>query len=307
MTWKIPPGVIHNMLTPMTDNYEIDEATLRRYVDFHCEQQGSSALCINVNLSDCHNVSFEERKQLAEIIVDQAAGRLGVITSVASSSLDQSIELAGHAEAIGSEAIMAVPPYNWQLSEEDLFEFFVALAESAPKTSLVGYHIPSWQSGAGLNPDMVVRLVERLENFVGIKDASFNLNYYCELQAMISRVRPDFEVSTSLEWFLFSMPMGSHSAHSGISCIAPNLSTALFQSAQEGDWVRAKELFQDFGRLWGVLYAGFPNSLKAAMKIMDRPVGPMRLPHEPLSEELTQTLRANIEALGVIDSEPRGW
>lgn len=306
MTWHIPQGVIPNLLTPLTDDFEIDEPTLRRLVEFHCIRPHTSCFCVGPNLADSHNLSLGERRRITEVIVDQSAGRVAIMVSVSSPSLEQSLELAKHAAGVGAEAIYAVPPYNWELTNEQLLDYFVTLGESVP-VSLIGYHIPSWQSGAGLEPDFVCQLAERLENFVGMKDASFNLRYFCELTALMRDVRPDFEVSPSLEWYLTCMPLGSRSAHSAITSIAPGLSHELFATAAAGDWAGARQAFLKFGRLWSVVYPTFPNSLKVAMDLMGRPVGPMRPPHEPLSGEAVGALRQELGSLEFLNSEPKGW
>jgi dihydrodipicolinate synthase/N-acetylneuraminate lyase len=101
--------------------------------------------------------------------------------------------------------------------------------------------------------------------------------------------------------------MGSKSAHSGIASFAPNLSNELFQSAMSGDVKRAQEACKKFAILWDVMYADFPNSLKAAMTVMERPVGDLRPPHPALSKEMLDFIRVKFEDMDFMKDEPHGW
>ena len=306
MVWRIPPGIIPNLLTPMTSSLDVDEHKLRQLVDFHIGCDVTGSLCIGVHLAQSHNLSLEERKKIAKIIVEQTRGRKGTMVSVASASLRESIELARHAVDIGADAVIAVPPYFRNLTQDDLFDFYSTLAKSIP-ISVIAYHLPSWQAGIGLGPELVVRLASQFENFVGIKDASFSLEYHSELVSQVRRAKLDFEVSLSLEWIVPSFPIGPRSAHSGLVAVAPNLTSRLFKAALAQDWVRARNLFDDFGRLWSIIYAGFPGSLNSAMALMGRSLGPLRPPLEPLSLEADEELRIALEELGLFSAEPFGW
>lgn len=306
MTWSIPRGIIPNLMTPMTRDHEIDVATLRKLTEFHIRQESTGSLCVGVHLADSHNLSLEERKLIAEVIVGQTAGRKATLVSVAAPSLDQSLELAEHARRIGADALISVPPYHWDLTQEDLYDHYVTLAETVPMP-LVGYHLPSWQKGVGFSPELVMRLAGRLPNFVGLKDASFSLAYHCELRALMARQRPDFEISLSLEWLVPSFPLGAYSAHSGISAFVPNLTNALYRAMADHDLPRARALFIEFGRVWSVIYRGFPNSIKAAMELVGRPIGPSRPPLPQLTPAVVEQVRRDLDALGVLEREPKGW
>ena len=66
----------------------------------------------------------------AEITVSTVAGRVPVIVNVSSASTDQAIALARHAEKIGADAVLALPPYYWAPQPEALFQHFAAIASS---------------------------------------------------------------------------------------------------------------------------------------------------------------------------------
>jgi dihydrodipicolinate synthase/N-acetylneuraminate lyase len=56
-------------------------------------------------------MTTDERKKVAEVIIDEVNGKVPVIIHVGSISTAQAVELAKHAEAAGADAVAAIPPY----------------------------------------------------------------------------------------------------------------------------------------------------------------------------------------------------
>ena len=75
-------------------------------------------------------MSLEERKQVAEITVNQVKNKILVIVHVGTTSTSQSIELAKHASEIGADVIASVPPYYHPHDERDVKKYFDSLVES---------------------------------------------------------------------------------------------------------------------------------------------------------------------------------
>ena len=48
-------------------------------------------------------------------------------------------------------------------------------------------------------------------------------------------------------------------------------------------------------------------AVKYSMELMDRPVGPPRRPLQPLTAAEMTWVKSELSAIGVFDSEPRGW
>ena len=302
----MPDGISANLLTPLTSSGDIDEPTLRRFVDFHLGIDSVTSLAINVNLSESHNMSLEERERIAEIIVDQAAGRVGTIVTVSAATMADALRLSRHAHDIGADAIMSVPPYDAGLDNLTLLKYYTMLAEATP-LALIGYHLPSWQSGVGLEPDLVVALVRAAPNFVGVKDASFAVKYQCDVTAEVAAIRPDFSVTSSLEWLVATMPLGTTAANSAVVSLAPNLTSGILEAAVNRDWERARSRTTEFVRLWSAIYPHFPASLKVVSEEMGRPLGPMRAPFQPVPASVRAQIVAVIDMLGLRNSEPVGW
>ena len=73
------------------------------------------------------------------------------------------------------------------------------------------------------------------------------------------------------------------------------------------DWKTARECQFRISRLWTLFKEQYPSSLKGAMIMMGRPVGPTRAPLPTATKERIGFLRSQLEELGILQTEPHGW
>ena len=302
----LPRGVIHCPVTPFFEDGRVDYATFEKVIDFHIKH-GASSVCVVLHIAESLNLTIQEHKESVEVAVKVANGRVPVIANVSLSGTDQVIDLARHAEMVGADAVMSITPYYWPCTEESQFEHFVALG-SAIGIPLIGYNSPSFQGGVRLSPRLLVRLIERLDNFIGLKDASHDFEYFIEARRATQAVRPQFGIFTGVEYMIPSMVLGGGVGSMSVAAgVAPNLVKNLYNACEQGQYERALELQDKASQLWQLFKVGYPAPIKAAMEIMGRPVGKTRLPIRPVSEEGKRRLREELQALGIIDQEPHGW
>src|ERR1700722_18392159 len=153
----------------------------------------------------------------------------------------------------------------------------------------------------------MARLIERLPNFVGVKEASFNSEKFLEISRVALDLTADCALGTGLEFPLPSVPLGGVGSYSAAGSICPNLCRDLFDACVAGEWTRARELQYKVSRLWALFRNQYPSSLKGGMVIMGRPVGPTRPPLPTARAERQAHIRRELEALGILDTEPHGW
>lgn len=301
----VPRGVIHCPVTPFFEDGRVDYGTFEKVVNFHINQK-ASCVCVVLHIAESLNLTNEEHKKLIEVAVKVANGRVPVMANVSLPGTNQVVDLARHAEKVGADAVICITPYYWPASEESQFEHFVALG-SAISIPLIGYNSPLYQGGTTLSPKLLVRLVERLDNFIGLKEASHSFEYFIEARRAAHKVRPDFAIFTGVEYILPSMILGGIGSMSAASGVAPKIVQDLYKACAEGRYTEARPLQDKASHLWQLFKVEYPSGIKAAMEMMGRPVGKTRLPIRSLSEEAKRQLRKELESLGVFNQEPRGW
>ena len=298
-------GVMQSPVTPLKADYSLDLEKFEKLLDFHVRTSGT-AISWPHHKGESLNMTIAERKRGAEAAVKAVAGRVGISIHVSALSVEDSLDLARHAEKIGADAIIAITPYFWNPTKEAIFEHFVRLG-TATKLPIIAYNSPSYLSGIEFDGELLVRLVERLPNLIGMKEASFNSEKFIELSRAVHPIRPDFALVTGVEYLLPSIPLGGVGSYSSAGAICPNLCNAAFDACVAGDWDKARELQYKLSRLWLLFRDQYPSSLKGGMVMMGRDVGPTRPPLPTATKERQAYLRTQLEDLGVMDTEPHGW
>ncbi len=298
-------GVMQSPVTPLKDDFSPDLATFERLLDFHVRTSGT-AISWPHHKGESLNLTNAERKRFAEVAVKTVAGRVGVSIHVSALSVEDTLDLARHAQKIGADAIIAITPYFWNPSREALYQHFVRLGTSID-LPLIAYNSPGYLSGVEIDGELVARLIERLPNFIGMKEASFNSEKFLEIARAALALRPDFALVTGVEYLLPSVPLGGVGSYSSAGAICPGLCNRAFNACIAGDWERARELQYKLSRLWLLFRDQYPSSLKGGMVMMGRPVGPTRPPLPTATRERREYIRAQLEELGILETEPHGW
>src|SRR5580698_1838254 len=115
-------GVLPIAHTPLTDDDEIDHASLRRQIDW-AFAQGADGVCTGM-VSELLRLTYDERLALTERLVELTAGRGAVVASVGAESTKQALLFAHRAEQAGCDAIMAIPPTTTALADREITTYF---------------------------------------------------------------------------------------------------------------------------------------------------------------------------------------
>ena len=151
-------GVLPVVQTPFTADGTIDEAALRREVDWVVDQ-GAHGVTTGM-VSEILRMTSTECARLAEVVAEQARARgaLAVVSCGAESTFG-AVEAARHAEAVGADAVMAIPPITVQLGDDALFGYYSAIVEATGLGVVV--QDASGYVGRSLSIDLQMRLLDR--------------------------------------------------------------------------------------------------------------------------------------------------
>ena len=298
-------GVMQSTVTPLKEDFSPDLATFERLVEFHV-RTGATAIAWPHHKAESLHLPIAERKLFAEVAVKVTAGRVPVSIHVSALAVEDTMELARHAQQIGADAILAITPYFWSPSADALYDYFVRLGTSID-LPLIAYNSPSYLSGVEITGELTGRLIERLPNFIGMKEASFDSEKFTEIARVALALKPEFALIAGVEWLAPSIPLGGVGSYSSAGAICPNLCTRLYEACVSGDWPTARTLQYQLARLWDLFRDQYPSSLKGGMVIMGRAVGPTRPPLPTATAERQAFIRTQLEELGILDTEPHGW
>ncbi|MFN9129781.1 MAG: dihydrodipicolinate synthase family protein [bacterium] len=298
-------GVMQSPVTPLKADFSPDLETFERLLDFHV-RTGATAISWPHHKGESLNLTIAERKRFAEVAVKTVAGRVPVSIHVSALAVEDSIDLARHAQAVGADAIIAITPYFWNPSPAAIHDWFMRLGREVDLPT-IAYNSPSYLDGVEFTGELITSLLEKLPNLVAMKEASFDSEKFLEISRAALAVRPDFSLVAGVEFLLPSIPLGGKGSYSSAGAICPNLCTRLYASCVEGRWDEARDCQYKLSQLWQLFRDQYPSSLKGGMVIMGRPVGPTRPPLPTASEKRIAFIAEQLGELGILDTEPHGW
>ena len=165
-------GVWPAMLTPCDPTGEPAIEQVDQLVELFVEQ-GLDGLYILGSTGQGPLLAVEQRKAVAERVLQSAAGRIPVIVHVGAAATDDALELARHAAEIGADAVSSVAPYYYRISADAVFEHYRRVG-SATALPFFVYHLSTTDTLSLSAGEYVNRLLS-LPNIAGMKYTDFDL------------------------------------------------------------------------------------------------------------------------------------
>ena len=111
-----------------------------------------------------------ERFKLAEVLVEQNAGRLPVVIGVAGVAKEVAAKFASHAREIGADAVIAMPPYvdNQNLSQNVIFNYYLSISEACKLPVFIQNCMPP--VGTNMPANFLLKLCREIEYVGYIKE-----------------------------------------------------------------------------------------------------------------------------------------
>lgn len=286
-------GLTVAIVTPFKDG-KVDEAALKKMVDWQVSQ-GTDGLCPVGTTGECPTLSTEEHERVIGIVCQHAAGRIKVMAGTGSNSTTEAIELTRFAKSVGADGAMMVAPYYNKPTGEGFYQHYKAVAE-AVDIPIILYNIPG-RTAKNMEPDVVARIAE-IPSVVAIKEATGSMDQASQTLAQTNLTVLSGDDSLTLPL----LSMGGSGVVSVVGNIVPADMLQLLKAFREGNITEAQRLhFKLFALCRDMLgIATNPIPVKAAMKMLGRDTGELRLPMTPLSESEEGRLRKTLTAYGLL-------
>ena len=180
-------GIFTPNMTPLDADGQINEAELRRYIDWLIEH-GVNGLYPNGSTGEFTRFTPEERRRITEIICDQTHGRVPILAGAAEANVRETLHACEAYCEFGATAVAIVSPIYYRLSPGAVYAYFREIALNTP-IDVTLYNIPMFAS------PIDVPTVQRLSEFpriIGIKDSSGDISQMLRMMAAVEPARPDF-------------------------------------------------------------------------------------------------------------------
>lgn len=158
-------GPLAPVMTPFDDRDELDARSLAASIEWMAKR-GVPVLWTTSGTSEMGCLTEAEIFQLTRVVVEASAGRIFTIVSTGPTwPAAKCIEFARFAEGCGADAVKLHLDWAGRPSPEAVLEFYGRIAQ-ATAMPLLAYTLGQ----PGMSVDLLLRLVERYPQFVGIKN-----------------------------------------------------------------------------------------------------------------------------------------
>ncbi len=294
-------GILPPLVTLFRPDGAVDEGGMRRHADRLLEA-GVHGLFALGTTGEAMHMHPQERRRVAEVVVQQAKGRVPVLIGCGSTSTDEAIAFARHAQEIGASGVVVIVPYYWILTDAAVEAHYGAIARAVDLPVII-YNFPA-VSGRSLPAGLVARLAEAHPSIAGIKETLDSIGHIQQVLAAVRPTRPDFVVHCGYEYHLINtLLLGGDGAVPGMANLAPAATVAVYDAVRRGDVEAAAEIMRgrlDFPSLYefgAPLFVVIKEAMAMA-GLIDAPT--VRLPAQPLGEEARARLRALLGSLGML-------
>jgi 4-hydroxy-tetrahydrodipicolinate synthase len=294
-------GIIPPIVTLFDERGRIDEGANARHIEFLL-RGGVHGIFALGSTGEVMHLTLDERRQFAPFAVGQVHGRVPVLIGCASTSTDEAVALARHAQESGADGVVVIPPYYWTPNDRAI-ETHIGAVAAAVDVPVIIYNFPA-VVGRTMPPALVAKLAEAYANVLGIKETVDSIGHIHEVLARVKPLRPEFSVLCGYEFHLLNtLQSGGDGAIPALANFAPQLPVQVYERFKQGQAAEAAELLRRRLELAALYHldAPFFVVVKEAMAMLDLiPHATVRRPAGPLTAESRARLREILTAAGVL-------
>jgi 4-hydroxy-tetrahydrodipicolinate synthase len=286
-------GLSVAMITPLSGD-EVDYEAFRRQIEFQIAA-GTNCLCPVGTTGESPTLSHVEHERVIAFVVETAAGRVKVMPGTGSNNTAEALRLTKAAERSGADAALQIAPYYNKPTQQGFYEHFKRLAEETGLPQCI-YNIPG-RTAKNIEPETIIRLAE-LENIAMVKEATGSLDQASQIITATNLTVLSGDDSLTLPL----MSVGGRGVVSVVGNIVPQDMLALVKAAAAGNLAEAQRWHRKLFALCRDLLSLSTNPIpiKAAMRLLGRDSGEMRLPMTPLEDAGMARLKKTLVDYGLL-------
>lgn len=284
------------LVTPFKEDESINFEALEKLIEMQIEGH-TDAIIVCGTTGEPATMTEEEKNACIDFVVKKVNHRVPVIAGTGANCTRVAVEMSKKAEALGVDGLLVVTPYYNKATQEGLYQHYKAIAAET-SLPIIMYNVPS-RTGCNILPETAVRIAKEIPNVVGIKEASGNISQIATLASMSKGILDIY--SGNDDEIIPILSLGGIGVISVLSNIAPKDTHDMVMEYLEGDKERALELQLSYIELMHALFCEVnPIPVKAALNLMGKEGGRVRLPLTELSEKNVDVLKKALEDAGLV-------
>jgi len=288
-------SVVTAMVTPFRDDHGVDVDGAQRLSSWLVDN-GSDAIVVAGSTGESPTLTYREKSELFRAVGEAIRGRAKLICGAGTYSTAETLELTQAAEEANADGLLVVTPYYNKPPQRGLVAHFESVAD-ATELPIIAYNIPA-RTATRIEHDTLLRLAEH-PNIVAVKDSTGDFQ---GISKLIAEAPDGFEVYSGDDWATFGYAcLGAVGVVSVASHLVGPQIRQMIELIETGDVPAARKIHEELSPLFNALFVtSNPIPLKAALRMVGRPVGEPRLPLVPATAEERERVRKALEDAGLL-------
>lgn len=284
------------LVTPFKANGDVNYDKLEEILEEQIAG-GTDAIVICGTTGEASTMSPEEHLSVIKYGCEVVKGRIPVVAGTGSNCTREAVYMSQKVEEAGADGVLLVTPYYNKATQNGLIAHFTTIAEAIKIPALL-YHIPG-RTGVTMKPETIVSLCKNVPNIVGVKEASGN---FSSIATMMNMADGCIDVySGNDDQIVPLLSMGGKGVISVLSNVAPKQTHDICQKFFDGDVKGSLQMQLDAIPLISALFSEVnPIPVKAAMNMMGKEVGPLRLPLTEMEDAHKEVLKQAMKSYGIL-------
>lgn len=284
------------LVTPFKANGDVNYDKLEEILEEQITG-GTDAIVICGTTGEASTMSPEEHLSVIKYGCEVVKERIPVVAGTGSNCTREAVYMSQKAEEAGADGVLLVTPYYNKATQNGLIAHFTTIAEAIKIPALL-YHIPG-RTGVTMKPETIVSLCKNVPNIVGVKEASGN---FSSIATMMNMADGCIDVySGNDDQIVPLLSMGGKGVISVLSNVAPKQTHDICQKFFDGDVKGSLQMQLDAIPLISALFSEVnPIPVKAAMNMMGKEVGPLRLPLTEMEDAHKEVLKQAMKSYGIL-------
>jgi 4-hydroxy-tetrahydrodipicolinate synthase len=266
-------GIVPPVVTPLTEDFGVDRASLRKVVR-HLLDGGVHGLFALGSTSEVVFLDERQRADVLSTITEENNGRVPVVAGVIDTTTDRVIAHARQAQALGVQGLVVTAPFYTRTSQAETMDHF-RMIRDAVDLPILAYDLPACVHIKLERPTL--RTLQAEGVISALKDSSGDdANLRMVMRDFVAQ--PDFAVLTGSETTVdYALLGGAHGCVPGLGNVDPAGYVRLYDAARAGDWARARREQERLIELFQIVFQGVPDTspnasgvggFKSAMQLM---------------------------------------
>lgn len=238
MNWK---GVFPALTTKFTSSDLLDFELFDKNLQFQIES-GVHGVILGGTLGESSVLNDEEKEKLVRFTLERVKSRIPVIINIAEGSTKMAVQMAENALKWGADGLMMLPPMRYKADDRENIEFFSTVASNTSLPIMIYNNPVDYKNEVTL--DMFEILLNKHKNIQAVKESTRDVS---NVTRMKHRFGDRLSILCGVDTLAMEeLVMGADGWVAGLVCAFPAETMAIYNSIQEGNIEKARQIYTWF-------------------------------------------------------------